>query len=76
MGIAELDALVKRYRAQERRADRRTALICCTVVNAILRPDPPWTVEDYFPTEKEPQTPEQQLHALRYINAALGGEVH
>lgn len=76
LGLNEFNSLTKRFEDKERRADYRALLISCTLINVILRPDPPVQPEDYLPQEpKPPQTPKEQLHILRVLNEIYGGVV-
>lgn len=71
--IAEFNALRERQLKHERRQDYRTLLICCTLINTILRPREPLRPEDFLPAK--PQTPQEQLAVIKMANAAFGGEV-
>ena len=76
LGLSEYGALVKRFNAQERRADYRALLVACTIINVIWKPDPPVTPEDYLqPAQPKVQTPEEQLLVLKAVNAIYGGQV-
>lgn len=69
-------ALAERWRQQQEREDRRTARICATIYNCVLRPKEPINEDAFMPRlVRKEQAPQQQLAMVRALNTAFGGEV-
>lgn len=73
----EFAALAERQRAEERRADYRTASLICMIYNVNRGPkNKALEPADLFreKTDRTVQTPEQQVQFARILNAMMGGE--
>lgn len=77
MTFEQFHYLADRVKENERRLDRRAALICSVIANVNRnkkKRSKPYGVEDFMPREKKKQTWQQQLKFVEGLTRALGGK--
>lgn len=78
MTIAQYNALVAQYEAQQKRQDLRTALLCSIMAEPYRDKKKrlnPFTPADFMPKKKKNPSDEQMMLQAKAIVLSLGGEI-